>query len=133
MGITFMRRALPIIISLALLSYLLSCEKEETIGERGKRIEKARDITSIARLLEKRDRYKEKLVVVSGRATPGLAFEFVNEQPYLLDDGTGQIWVITTGTIPQKGRIITIKGKVFMPYQIKGRRYEIVIMEMERW
>jgi hypothetical protein len=133
MGITFIRRALPIIISLVLLSYLLSCEKEETIGEGGKRTEKAKGITSIARLLEKRDRYKEKLVVVSGKATPGLAFEFVNEQPYLLDDGTGQIWVITTGTMPEKDRAITVKGKVFMPYQIKGRRYEIVILEMDRW
>ncbi len=78
------------------------------------------------------ERYTGKEVIVKGTVKVGLAFEFVDEQPYQLKDKTGQIWVITRGFMPEDNSTLTVKGKVRTPYQIKGRRYSVVILEEER-
>ncbi len=86
----------------------------------------------IASIMADAQAYRDKEVTVSGKAQPGLAFEFVTEQPYLLDDGTGQIWVITTGLMPEQDAWGTVTGTVKVPYQIKGRRFEVAIFEAKR-
>lgn len=94
-------------------------------------VEKKAGLT-IADILNNPAAYEGKEVTLRGRATPGLAFEFVDEQPYLLSDGTGEIWVITRGTMPMQGAEVTVRGRVVTPYQIKGRHYEVAIIEIER-
>ena len=86
----------------------------------------------IADILRNPAAYEDRVVVLHGTATPGLAFEFVDEQPYLLSDGTGEIWVITRGTMPMQGAEVTVRGRVVTPYQIKGRHYEVAVIEIER-
>jgi|GEM_PF-2338410 hypothetical protein len=133
MNVALIKKISMIIISLALLIGSVTCEKEETIGEKNRKENEGEGIVSIATLLEEKWAYKDRIVIISGKTSPGLPFEFVNEQPYLVDDGTAQIWVITTGTMPEEGRWIRVKGRVSIPYQIKGRRYKIALLEIERW
>ncbi len=68
-----------------------------------------------------------------GRVEPGLAFQFVNEQPYRLIDAGGALWVVTEREMPPAEQEITVRGVVAVPYQIKGRRYEVALLERERF
>ncbi len=108
----------------------LSKEVSEALPQEEK-VEKRVGIT-IADILNNPAAYEGKEVTLRGIATPGLAFEFVDEQPYLLSDGTGEIWVITRGVMPAQGAEVTVRGEVVVPYQIKGRHYEVAIIEIER-
>jgi len=108
-------------------------EKESPIGENGAEKEsKTSGVIPIVNILKDVERYRGRIVVIRGSVKPGLAFEFVNEQPYQLKDNTGEIWVVTTSIMPEKNRVITVVGEVAAPYQIKGRRYDIVIIERQR-
>lgn len=121
-------------IFLVVILVLFGCtEKESTIGEErpGTEPEISRTIP-VKEIIRYKDRYLGRDVLVRGRAKPGLAFEFVNEQPYLLVDDTGEIWVVTSGIMPERDTTVTVRGTVLSPYQIKGRQYDIVIKEKER-
>jgi len=83
----------------------------------------------VRRILDDPAAFAGRDVTVHGQALPGLAFEFINEQPYQLDDGSGVIWVVTSGTLPAEGVEVTVRGTVAVPYQIKGRSYDVVIRE----
>jgi len=54
----------------------------------------------IAAILADKASYHRKEVTVFGKVSAGLAFEFVSEQPYLLEHGGIQLWVITSGVPP---------------------------------
>jgi hypothetical protein len=86
----------------------------------------------IRSILENPEKFDGSEVTISGICRPGLAFEFVDEQPYLIDDGTGEIWVITMSMVPAQGEFVTVRGVVVVPYQIKGRHYDVAIIEGER-
>jgi len=122
------------LICLIMFSLISSCtESESPIGS----VEKARPpapsgVTPIGKIIERPGEFTGKKVTLRGEVEPGLAFEFVNEQPYLLKDTTGQIWVITSSVMPPKGSPVTIEGEVVSPYQIKGRRFEIAVIERKR-
>lgn len=87
---------------------------------------------SVADILNNPAAYEGREVTLRGTAMPGLAFEFVDEQPYLLNDGTGEIWVITRGTMPMQEVEVEVRGIVVTPYQIKGRHYRVAIIELAR-
>ena len=111
-----------------------SCvERERAVGEKEEKpaVEEAEGI-ALSEVLANFESLKGKEVTVSGEALPGLAFEFVDEQPYQLKDETGTIWVVTRGLMPTEGVRITVRGTVEAPYQIKGRRFDVVILEAER-
>jgi hypothetical protein len=117
-----------------LMSLTAACvEKEEAVkGKRPAGAERKAEGISIARIITGVEAYRDKEVTVSGTVTPGLAFEFVDEQPYLLRDDTGEVWVITKSVMPEEGSWTTVKGTLRSPYQIKGRSYETAIIELER-
>ncbi len=87
---------------------------------------------TVEKILSNPVSFDGKKVTLEGVATPGLAFQFIEEQPYQLDDGTGKIWVITTQEMPPEGARVRVTGVVVVPYQIKGRHYEVAILEEER-
>jgi hypothetical protein len=128
-----LKRFAVYIVALALLA--VSCERERPVGEKEaapfpQEVE-ARAV-SISEVLANLESLKGKDVTVSGEALPGMAFEFVDEQPYQLKDETGAIWVVTRGVMPAEGVRITVRGTVEAPYQIKGRRFDVVILEAEQ-
>ena len=51
---------------------------------------------------------------------------------YKIDDGTGEIWVVTERGVPQKGAQLGVKGKVQNGVTINGRNYGLVIIEDDR-
>ncbi|RMG73488.1 MAG: hypothetical protein D6710_03325 [Nitrospirae bacterium] len=123
-----------LILILGVFIFFTSCvEKQEEFG-RGKEPSKETvKVTPIGDIISSPERFRDSIVTLSGTAEPGLAFEFVNEQPYLLKDSTGQIWVITKGIMPKRGESVMVQGAVQSPYQIKGRQYDVVIIEIKRF
>ena len=87
---------------------------------------------AVADILADQDGYKGREVTVSGKVMPGLAFEFISEQPYQIIQGESLLWVITDGVSPREGSFVTVRGRIAKPYQIKGRSYELVLLEEER-
>ena len=88
---------------------------------------------SVDDVASNRNKYLGQEISVSGVVEPGLAFEFVSEQPYRLKGGEHRLWVITRGLAPPENSFITVKGKLISPYQIKGRRYELVLLEENKF
>lgn len=87
---------------------------------------------AIADIFAAQETYKGKEVVVSGKVLPGLAFEFISEQPYRIIQGESLLWVITSEASPPEGAFITVRGRIASPYQIKGRSYQLALLEEER-
>ena len=87
---------------------------------------------SIAAIVADRETYIGKSVTVAGKVLPGLAFEFVGDQPYQIIQGESRLWVITHDMSPAEGAFVTVRGKIVAPYQIKGRSYQLVLLEEER-
>ena len=40
--------------------------------------------------------------------------------------------MITDDVAPREGAFVTVRGRIAAPYQIKGRSYELVLIEEER-
>ncbi|MEN8135538.1 MAG: hypothetical protein ABFS18_08390 [Thermodesulfobacteriota bacterium] len=94
--------------------------------------EKTGDFLAVDDLFQDLQKYLNSQVEVSGVVETGLAFEFVSEQPYRLKGSTNKLWVITKGMSPKEASFITIRGRLVSPYQIKGRKYDLVLLEEER-
>jgi hypothetical protein len=92
----------------------------------------AKSCTFISEIIAKASEADGHEFTVCGRSTAGLAAEFVEEQPYLVEDDSGSLWVITTGAMPEDAGSITVMGEYRAHYQIKGRRFEHVLIEKER-
>ncbi len=108
-------------------------EQEQIIGMKDDQIESENaGSVSIAQIIQNSESLKDSEVTVSGLVSAGKAFQFVNEQPYMIKDDTGEIWVITSGFVPKDGSTISVTGKIAVPFQIKGRRYDIAILETKR-
>ncbi len=87
---------------------------------------------SVAQLLANARQHIDTEVTVYGRVRTGLAFEFVGEQPYQLEIGQARLWVITSEVAPADGAWITVRGTLKAPYQLKGRHYQMALIERER-
>ena len=59
---------------------------------------------------------------------------FIDNGSYKLQDDTGTVWVLTNGTLPKPGVLITIKGQVeYQPISIGGQDLgELYIVEIEQ-
>jgi hypothetical protein len=51
---------------------------------------------------------------------------------YKIDDGTGEIWVVTQRGVPQKGARLKVKGKIQNGVTIDGKNYGLVLYEDDR-
>lgn len=86
----------------------------------------------VSEILADPAKYQDREVTVFGKVSAGLAFEFVGEQPYLLEHGKSGLWVITSEMAPQEGIWLTVQGVVKVPYQVKGRHYSVAVVEKKR-
>jgi membrane protein implicated in regulation of membrane protease activity len=67
----------------------------------------ARSINSV---LADPSRYRTREVKLAGTVTE--SFSVVERGAYLLDDNTGQLWVVSSSSTPRKGARVTVKGTI---------------------
>ena len=87
----------------------------------------------IAQLKDRPDKYERKTVSVSGRVTDSFGIPLVPFQFYKVDDGSGEITVVSHATrSPSKGARVQVKGKVNEVAVIGGRSIGLHIDEDSR-
>jgi hypothetical protein len=87
----------------------------------------------IAELKDQPDKYDDKRVRVTGVVTNSWGIPFVPFQFYNVDDGTGQIAVISrSGRSPSKGARVEVKGKINEVGVFGGRSIGLHIQEDDR-
>ena len=87
----------------------------------------------IADLQHDYDRYDDKTVSVSGVVTDSWGIPLVPFQLYKVDDGTGQITVLSrSGRAPSKGVRVKVKGKINEVGSFGGRSIGLHIQEDDR-
>ena len=82
-------------------------------------------------------KYQNKEVAIAGvvRDSYGVSIPGTNigGGAYKIDDGTGSIWVIVdSGSVPQKGAEVGVKGVIGTGISIKGRNYGLGMYEKDR-
>ncbi|MGE0445967.1 MAG: hypothetical protein AB7P99_12130 [Vicinamibacterales bacterium] len=111
-----MKRLLPVTIVLALA--FSACEA------RGVRI---------AELQNQPDKYDDKSVSVSGTVTRSWGIPLVPFQLYSVDDGTGELTVVSNSTrAPRSGARVRVKGKVSEVAVFGGRSIGLHLQEEDR-
>ena len=87
----------------------------------------------IAELKDQPDKYDDKRVSVTGVVTSSWGFPLVPFQLYQVDDGTGEITVISrSGRSPSKGARVEVKGKINEVGVFGGRSIGLHIQEDDR-
>jgi hypothetical protein len=94
---------------------------------------------SIGELEANSAKYLGKKVTVSGTVENGYGLSLPQilirngtGGTYKIDDGTGEIWVVTQRGVPQKGARLKVKGKIQNGITIDGKNYGLVLYEDDR-
>jgi len=87
----------------------------------------------IAELKDQPDRYDDKTVSVTGVVTSSWGLPLVPFQLYQVDDGTGEITVVSrSGRSPNKGARVQVKGKINEVGVFGGRSIGLHLQEDDR-
>lgn len=87
----------------------------------------------IAELKDQPDRYDDRTVSVTGVVTNSWGIPFVPFQLYQVDDGTGEITVVSrSGRSPSRGARVQVKGKVNEVGVFGGRSIGLHLQEDDR-
>jgi hypothetical protein len=87
----------------------------------------------IAELKDRPDKYDDKTVSVTGVVTSSWGIPLVPFQLYNVDDGSGEITVISrSGRSPNRGARVEVKGKVGEVGVFGGRSIGLHIQEEDR-
>ena len=87
----------------------------------------------IAELKDQPDKYDDKKISVTGVVTRSWGIPLVPFQLYNVDDGSGEITVISrSGRTPSKGARVEVKGKVNEVGVFGGRSIGLHIQEDDR-
>ena len=87
----------------------------------------------IAQLKDQPTRYYDKTVSLTGVVTNSWGIPLVPFQLYSIDDGTGQITVVShSGRAPSKGTRVQVKGKVNELATFSGQSVGLHIEETNR-
>ena len=87
----------------------------------------------IAELKDQPDKYDDKTVSVTGVVTSSWGIPLVPFQLYNVDDGTGEITVISrSGRSPSRGARVEVKGKINEVGVFGGRSIGLHLQEDER-
>jgi hypothetical protein len=94
------------------------------------------DRTSIADIEANPSRYQNKEVAIAGTVRDSYGINIpgtkVRGGAYKIDDGTGSIWVVTEGAVPNKGAQIGVKGLVGNGVNWNGKNYGLGLYEKDR-
>src|SRR5262245_47021390 len=87
----------------------------------------------VAELKDRPMKYEDKTVSVTGVVTSSWGLPLVPFRPYKVDDGTGEITVLSqSGRAPSKGTRVTVKGKVGEFAQFGGQSVGLHLRETDR-
>ena len=87
----------------------------------------------VAELKDRPDKYDNKTVSVTGVVTSSVGVPFVPFQMYKVDDGSGEITVLSrSGRIPAKGARVQVKGKINELGVFGGRSIGLHLQESDR-
>ena len=114
-----MKRVLSILVISALILILFI-----TIG--------CNRATRISDILANPSQYEGKDLTIRGTVGEIAWFALVGKGAYRLDDGSGNIWVVTSQPPPQKGLSISSKGEVKTTFTIAGQSYGTILVETQR-
>jgi hypothetical protein len=65
---------------------------------------------TVNQILADPSRYRDREVRVSGAVVD--SYSLANRGAYRIDDGTGQLWVVSETGVPRRSARVTVKGKV---------------------
>jgi hypothetical protein len=65
---------------------------------------------TVNQVLADPSRYRDREVKLSGAVVD--SYSFVNRGAYRIDDGTGQLWVVSDKGVPRVSARVTVKGRV---------------------
>ena len=87
----------------------------------------------IAELKDQPGKYDDKKVSVTGVVTSSWGIPMVPFQLYKVDDGTGEITVVSKyGRTPSKGQRVRVKGRINEVATLGGRSIGLHIQEEDR-
>lgn len=116
-----MRKLIFLIIAVVsgAIIYQMFIRKNDSV----KRVEYAISSTAIKDLLANPRDYENKEVTISGEVTYSfnLGVKF-----YIVDDGTGRIYVITDRGVPDEGEIVKVKGRFNQRFKVAGKHVETI-------
>ena len=87
--------------------------------------------THVSKINSEPQKYQGKQVLVKGKVVETFAIPFVQKGMYQIDDGTGEIWIMSQERVPFRGEKVTVKGKVKIGLAIGERTFGTVIAEGE--
>src|SRR3712207_4842275 len=114
--------------TLALMAVMLLLPGALAGGGRGQRVDK------ISRILAVPDEFENRDATVTGRVvrvfdpTQGL----LGLAAYQVDDGSGQIWVLSRSGAPSVGREVGLKARVRRDFRLGNELLGAVLSEIER-
>lgn len=65
---------------------------------------------TVNQVLADPSRYRDREVKLSGAVVD--SYSFINRGAYRIDDGTGQLWVVSDTGVPRISARVTVKGRV---------------------
>ena len=65
---------------------------------------------TVNQVLADPSRYRDREVRLSGAVVE--SYSFVSRGAYRIDDGTGQLWVVSDSGVPRRNARVTVTGKV---------------------
>lgn len=65
---------------------------------------------TVNQILADPSRYRDREVRVSGAVVD--SYSFLNRGAYRIDDGTGQLWVVSDTGVPRNSARVTVKGRI---------------------
>jgi len=86
---------------------------------------------SIGEIKNSPQRFHDKKVTVAGTVDETLTLPILGVGVYLLNDGTGKIWVKPKNNMPEKGDRVYVTGTIKVGLAISGRSFGLILIEQE--
>jgi hypothetical protein len=67
-------------------------------------------LKTVNQIIADPSRYRDREVRVSGAVVD--SYSFTNRGAYRIDDGTGQLWVVSDKGVPRRSARVTVKGTI---------------------
>ncbi len=106
----------------AILASLLSLSSCDSLG-----------LTPVKDIVASPAQFEGKEVRVRGKAKNITKIPLIDLQLYVLDDGSGEVTVLTQGTLPAANETITVKGVVESTAILGGQSIGLRIRETKRF